>query len=178
MRMLRIGRAAPMAAVGPIFAVAAAVQGAVFVPVTNDADSGISAAKTYTHAIDYGSAPAATVNGVAFTAEDAGAGGTFSAAGESATAGNTGNIGATGSIVQLYDDFAFSSGQAAGNSETITLTGLTVGQQYDVRLYTRTWDPGDDRTVDISFNAGAGPVDSIAFDQDRLGNYRPAGSPA
>src|SRR5687767_5587183 len=112
--MHRSRTAAALAAGALTVAASAAVNAATFVQVTGDADSGISASKTYTHAIDYGSAPAATVNGVALTAEDAGAGGTFEAAGESSTAGNGGNIGATGSVVQMYDDFVFSSGQAAG----------------------------------------------------------------
>lgn len=145
------------------FSIASPLRAATFVPVTNDADSGISSSKDYTHAIDYGNdGNGATVNEVFFAPEGAAAGGTFEAASESAHAGNTGNIGATGDIVDLYDDFLYSNSQPAGNAETITLTGLTAGQVYDVRLYTRTWDPGDDRTVDIAYSTG----DTFTFDQD------------
>ncbi len=38
-----------------------------YLPITDDADSGIDPANTYTHAIDFGTSGAAVVNGVEFS---------------------------------------------------------------------------------------------------------------
>ena len=48
---------------------AGGVSGISYIQITDDADSGISSANTYTHAIDWGTSGTATVNGVVFANE-------------------------------------------------------------------------------------------------------------
>ena len=155
------------AAAAASLAFAGTAGAAAFVPVTSDANSGISTAKTYTHAIDHGADPAANINGVQFTSEtNVANAGSYHADNEGLAAGAPENIGATGAIAGLYDDFLYNNGGAAGEVSGIVLSGLTPGQAYDVRLYTRTWAPDDDRTNLITFYTGLTPVDSFTFDQD------------
>jgi hypothetical protein len=138
---------------------------AVF-PITDDASTGISPAIDYTHTISGGSP--ATVNGVSFEV--------LTSATTPANfiwdtgANNKGQIaalngdwvpalgGVTGPGVQnLLGGFTFSpNGANPPSAQTYTLTGLTLGQQYEARLYIRIWDTdGTGRPLDLSFTHGS-----------------------
>jgi hypothetical protein len=147
-----------------------------FHPITNDADSGISSAKDYTHAIDFGShATVATINGVAFGDGNPGAfpgetGSQTVGTGTSTLPSNHGgnlNAPATGDIQELLRDMIF--GDATGD---ITLTGLTPGAQYQLRLYNRAFGAVFDRSQSIGFNTDgigtnfAGAEDTGVFNPD------------
>jgi len=144
---------------------------------TDDLSSQISDTKTYTHAVDFGnqaSYPLATVNGVAFVPRSGV--GIFPAGGSAtigtgwadipnAHPGTGGNaVAATGDVGNLVRDFNYNN-----NNAQIRLSGLTVGQTYDLRLYHRIW--GGNRTQDFSFTTDptAGPEDTITFNPDNHG---------
>lgn len=135
-----------------------------YVPVTGDADSGISALNTYTHTLDFGQGtPGALINGVQFDAYNVGADGTLgfnrtvSSGSENDNPGN-GNHNVTGGLATLLTDMIFNGNNEAGGTTTWTLSGLTSGITYDTRIYTRQWGPGT-RNVDINFDPdGAGGI--------------------
>ncbi|YCM43700.1 PEP-CTERM sorting domain-containing protein [Verrucomicrobiaceae bacterium 227] len=148
------------------------------IPLTDDASSGISTGNTYTHAISGGSA--ATVNGVAFDpltsvvtpANFIWDTQTFS---KNEIAANNGDWlpatgGVTGSgLLSLLSGFTY-SGDGAANpaSQTFSLTGLTVGEVYDTRLYIRIWDTeGSGRPLDFSFTHGAESDSAGTVPEDR-----------
>jgi fibronectin-binding autotransporter adhesin len=110
---------------------------------TNDAGTGLSAANTYTHKINFGSAPGTTVNGVTF--DNAGV---WTLAGATLVAGNT-STGATGNIAAVLERFNYN-----GNPGILTLSGLAPGQTYEARLYQRRWGVGD-RTQLFTLTSGA-----------------------
>lgn len=126
-------------------------------PLTGDADSGISAAKTYTHAFDMnrtgsGDGGALSINGVPFTAggntsgTDANFGGTYTATG--LTNALDGHVtGVTGGIGDAIDDFFYRSG---GGRETVTLSGLTPGSAYKTVFYTSDGYGGNPQTITFS----------------------------
>lgn len=136
-----------------------------FVQITGDADCGISTENTYTHTLDFGTgSPGATVNGVQFDAYNAGANGTlnFNRTAASGTlndhAGNAGHN-VTGGLADLLTDMYFNGDNAVGGTTTWTLSGLTPGQAYSVRIYTRQWGAGGTRVVSFVFDPdGAGPI--------------------
>jgi hypothetical protein len=155
------------------------------VPLTTDATSGISSAKTYTHAITGGEP--ATVNGVAFQVLNTtltpsnftwfidGLANDF----RNHVSNNNGswipaNGGVTDSgLLELFDSFSYAGGAAdPGSFQTYTLTGLTPGVQYDVRLYIRVWDKaGSGRQNDLIFTNGTQveqPFGSLAEDRPGL----------
>lgn len=152
-----------------------------YVPITGDADSGISTDNTYTHAIDFGNQPTgggiATVNGVIFAD---GSIGSFPAIGGSSQTVGTGsstipnnhggNNGAdayltAGGMRELVYDMIYNDATAV-----ITLTGLTPGRQYQFRLYHRSW--GGTRSQDIGFDTDGvgtditGAEDTAVFFED------------
>ncbi|HNX36368.1 MAG TPA: autotransporter-associated beta strand repeat-containing protein [Kiritimatiellia bacterium] len=145
-------------------------------PLTDDASSGISSAKTYTHALDFGDQPVATVNGVAFTQVTA-ASGTLSGTSYGWSGlptskhnnfgdwTNTVPASATG-LRALLKDMLYDS-----RATTVKLTGLVPGAVYELRLYTRSWDglaSTTERTVLYSFHpsADAAPAARFAFDKN------------
>ena len=119
------------------------------VELTSDAASGISTAKTYTHLISGGNP--ATVNGVAFAAlTPASTPANFSWSVNGAKYQVLDNLGAWSSaavglngteLEQLFDSFTYSDG-SPGFWQKFTLSGLTIGQTYQLRLYIRPWEPG------------------------------------
>ena len=144
-----------------------------FVPITGDADSGISPHKIYTHLIDFGSSTAlATVNGVPFNKETASNGPTFGYSWSGApfntsphAGGNTENIGVPSAdgIYALLNDFCY-----GGTYGTMRITGLTIGKTYEVRFYHRKWASAARGTLFTFDPDGAGPIsDPIEFDPDR-----------
>ena len=136
-----------------------------YVQITSDEDCGISADNTYTHALDFGTGtPGALVNGVQFDAYNNAANGTLnflrevSSGSLSDHAGN-GNHNVTGSLVDLMTDMLYNGGTAPGGTTTWTLSGLTAGQTYHARIYTRQWGATDSRNATFVFDPdGAGPI--------------------
>jgi autotransporter-associated beta strand protein len=154
----------------------AGLNTATLAPLTDDASTGISSAKSYTHALDFGDQPVATVNGVAFTQVTAASGtvGGTSYGWSGFPTGLHNNLGdwtntipasATG-LRALLRDMVYS-----GN-HTLKLTGLTPGAAYEFRLYTRSWDglaSATERNTLYAFytSASAAPAARIAFEQNR-----------
>lgn len=131
----------------------------------DDAGTGISTAKTYTHALDFVAGGTTVVNGVAFT--DAGVSGANWNLGGLAgnpTAGN-GATGATGDISTLLTSFYYN-----GNPAQLTLTGLTPNATYETHLYQRNW--GGDRSQFFTINAGTATGVGFADEED------PSGTPS
>ena len=142
--------------------------------LTDDASTGISSFKTYTHALDFGNQAVATINGVAFTQVTAASGtvpGTsFGWSGFPTTLhenlnGDFANVVPESGLRNLLRDMVHS-----GN-HTVKLTGLTPGAAYEFRLYTRTWDGlanTTERTTLYSFHtdANAAPVARLTFDKN------------
>lgn len=135
--------------------------------LTDDASTGISSSKTYTHTISGGSA--AAINGVDFDVLDAGntpANFDWNTNGlnkNQIACCNNGDWdpaagGVTGpDLINLLGSFTF-SGNGDGNpaSQTYTLSGLTPGATYDTRAYIRVWDTeGSGRPIDFTFTNGA-----------------------
>jgi len=150
-------------------------SGPYFVNYTNDAGTGVSVSKTYTHLLDFGGSSAlkAVVNGVAFektilaTGTNSFTGYAWIGAPSGVNAGGSSNIGVPsnqGIYNLLYD---MNLGMATG---TLYLTGLTVGKHYEVRLYHRCWAAGTDRTTRLVFDPdGPGPLsDAITFNPDAV----------
>ena len=136
-----------------------------YVKITGDADCGISADNTYTHKLDFGTGtPGALINGVQFDAYNAAANGTlnFSRAVSSGTlndhAGNAGHN-VSGGLADLLTDMYYNGNNAIDGTTTWTLSGLTAGQTYHTRIYTRQWGANNQRTVTFVFDPdGAGPI--------------------
>ncbi|WP_367873668.1 hypothetical protein [Luteolibacter sp. Populi] len=137
--------------------------GFALVPLTDDASSGISTAKTYTHRISGGAA--ATVNNVVFdvlttTATPANFAWTVNGGKAAATAPNLGNWvaangGVTGSGLQaLYGTFTY-AGVNDGAIQTYELSNLIPGQTYQVKLFIRKFSDGSLRDIDLTYTNGS-----------------------
>jgi fibronectin-binding autotransporter adhesin len=116
---------------------------------TNDAGTGISSTKTYTHALDFAEATPVSINSVNFTGAG-GSGANWSLTGAVLTAGS-GTTGATGDISRLLTNFYYN-----GNPATLTLTGLTPGVTYESRLYHRNWGGNRNQLFTITSGSGSG----------------------
>jgi hypothetical protein len=147
-----------------------------FLPISGDADCGLSSGNNYTHAIDFGSNnPRATVNGVVFQPSFNGKLGTSATIGTGSTnilTDHAGNAGADaylvdGGMEDLVKDFVYNNANAV-----IQLTHLTAGSNYQFKLYQRQWGDGD-RSQDIGFDIdGVGSTiataeETAVFDPDR-----------
>lgn len=126
------------------------------VAITTDESSGISASKLYTHKFSGGLG--ATINGVTLAAHGPAAqapGVTWTATLPNGNPGTLSQIvpanagewdavagGVTGTGIQeMLGTFTYSTdGANPGSYQTWTLSGLTSGQKYDLRLYVRVWD--------------------------------------
>ncbi|MDD2599788.1 MAG: autotransporter-associated beta strand repeat-containing protein [Kiritimatiellae bacterium] len=139
---------------------------------TSDADCGISPGKTYTHLLDFGNnANKSTVNGVVFNKVTATSGsingfGWSGMPGSAHGGGEAGSIGVSpfeGIYKLIYDmNYNLKDG-------TMSITGLTIGKWYELRLYNRRWaSVSYDRTQTFIFDPdGAGPIsDVITFNPD------------
>ncbi|MCX6878600.1 MAG: Ig-like domain repeat protein [Verrucomicrobia bacterium] len=126
-------------------------------PWTNDADSGITSASSYTVAVNC-NGDAVTVNGVAFQAS-ATSGANFSLGGDIASWGPGGTPNISGGSLTLAQSFFYN-----GNPRTVTLSNLTPGATYETSLFSFGWeDSGRTQT----FASGS---DSLVVDQDLYGN--------
>lgn len=144
---------------------------------TNDLTTGISATKTYTHLLDFGTrANVAVINGVTFT-KVASQNGSANGYGwvNFPPSSHGGNVpdpahsvpAGTGAYDLLYDmDYGWSWPDA----KTMQLTGLTPGKRYEVRLYNRPWGWNGSRTQTVRFDPdGAGPItEAVTFNPDAL----------
>ena len=108
-----------------------------FVQITNDADTGVSSKKRYTHAVDFGRGQPAVVNGVKFVRE-------FNRAADGRPNSGSRTFGIDkhssrnppavgGQISSLFEDFNFGSRHG-----TIEMTGLVSGKKYKLCLYALT----------------------------------------
>ncbi len=159
----------PLAAVAMVIlglATASADAGIItYVKITGDADCGISADNTYTHKLDFGTGtPGALINGVQFDAYNAAANGTLNFRRQVSSgllsdhAGNA-NHNVTGRLADLLTDMYYNGNNAIGGTTTWTLSGLTAGQTYQTRIYTRQWGPDQNRQVTLVFDPdGPGSV--------------------
>jgi len=156
---MRAFRATRLLAFWAVLAAMAAVAQAgviTYVPLwtdTADADSGISPDKYYTHLLDFGSSPAATVNGVAFTQVQPGNvdsipgfAYTVDTSGRNGHGGN-GAHNVTGGIVDMLTDMMYNGSNAPGGVATLTFSDLVPGLEYETRVYNRQWSASPDRTA-------------------------------
>jgi hypothetical protein len=136
-------------------------------PLTDDASTGISTLKTYTHALSGG--PPATINGVVLeevkpTLIPANFAWTVSAGtrNEMNPINNNQWVPATGGVtgpglLNLLGGFVYqSSGEPAG-FQTYALSGLTVGKTYHLTMFYRPWSVNNlsFRPIDLIFTNGA-----------------------
>ena len=147
--------------------------------LTDNASSGISPTKTYTHAISGGTA--ATVNGVTFaalTATNTLPNFAWVSAGGKNTVNNNNSAwdpaagGVTSpDLISLLQSFTYAgSGAGPGAFQTFTLSGLTVGTAYDARLYIRVWDKGGSgRLINYSMSHGSEIDNFLDRQEDRPG---------
>ncbi len=114
--------------------------------------------------MDFGTgSPGALINGVQFDAYNNAANGTlnFNRTASSGTLdehGGNGTHNVSGSLANLMTDMYYNGANTPGGTTTWTLSGLTAGQIYDTRIYTRQWGVSS-RTVTFVFDPdGAGPI--------------------
>lgn len=160
----------------PALLAASAHAAITFVAISNDADSGISTANTYTHTLDFGQGtPGALINGVQFNAYNLAASGTlnFSRTATTGTlADHVGNVpsGISGALTDLMRDMYFNNTNTPGGTTTWTIAGLTAGVTYDTRIYTRQWSASTNQRVSsfVFDPDGAGPLSETtgAINQD------------
>ena len=137
--------------------------------LTDDASTGISTAKTYTHAISGGAT--ATINGVSFAtltptetpvnfSWDFVSSGTKGFIVNNAGNWNAASGGVTGTgLLELLGSFTFPTGKTPGGYQSYRLSGLTAGKTYETRIYLRTWNPGGTgRPIDFTFVNGTEEV--------------------
>ncbi len=163
-----------VAAVG-LLALAGSLQAGMIsikdIPATgSDAGSGISTSNTYTHTLDLGTGSGIlSINEVAFTRVSDfsgtvnGFGYSYTVAGSAQkNAGGERSPAATdGNMATMLSDF-FNPYSLNGNeTETLTLSGLTAGTAYSMRVYYRptTWDA-------INPGLGTGRVNTVTFNGD------------
>ncbi|MEN6307940.1 MAG: LamG domain-containing protein [Anaerohalosphaeraceae bacterium] len=117
---------------------------------TSDADSGISVGKVYTHKVNINASEgvSTTVNGVAFENDNNRVGTNWNLTAAAAGAGN-GSYMVTGDGGALISNFFY----GADPNPTLTLTGLTAGQDYVLTLYTRAWGTPGTRVINVTTSA-------------------------
>jgi hypothetical protein len=135
--------------------------------LTDDASSGLSTNITYTHKISGGGA--ATVNGVTleelnpaltptnFTwTVSAGAPAEINPINNSTWVPATGNVTGPG-LLDMLGGFTYNTTGNPGGFQTYTLSGLTVGETYKLKIFIRPWDNvgASRRPIDFEFINGA-----------------------
>lgn len=128
----------------------------------DDASTGIDSNYGYTHAYNLGTEVTTTVNGIDFTGVTGGnpaVAGRFAIAGMvNVYTGDTNNVGEAG--VELASNFIY-----GGNPGSLTLQGLTPGNEYVLTLFTVAWEDANQRW--ITFRSGS---DELSIDQDVYNN--------
>ncbi|MEZ5300347.1 MAG: hypothetical protein R3F11_06725, partial [Verrucomicrobiales bacterium] len=135
-----------------------------FHAITGDADSGIDPSKNYTHLLDFGGGPLATVNGVAFSQGQPSetSGGTWASTIPNNHNGNGAtNVPNTDGVHQLLDDFNFNDANGI-----ISVGGLTPGQSYETTLYIRNWGGDRDQVIEFDVNMDGIPERATRIDPD------------
>jgi hypothetical protein len=129
-------------------------------PWTNDADSGISVGKTYTHKVNFRATEGVStmVNGVAFENDSTHGGTNWNLTAASGDTGN-GNYTVTGDGGELIRNFFY----GASPIPVLTLTGLTAGQDYVLTFYTRAWGNPGGRMINVTTSADGR---TVALDQN------------
>jgi hypothetical protein len=149
------------------------------VQVTDDASSGISPDKTYTHRISGGAA--ATINGVEFneltpTSSPANFTWTVNGGKNAAATPNLGswvaaNGGVTGAGLQaLYGTFVYGT-PSSGAVHTYQLSGLTPGQTYQLKIFLRKFADNTLRPIDLIFTNGTDvqqPFGALLYDRPEI----------
>lgn len=135
--------------------------------MSNDADSGISTNKTYTHAVDLGTDNTAlTINDVPFhqgtaSGTDAAHGGSYLLSDTTSSfTGNNSGV-AAGGMHELLEDFYYN-----GKPMTLWLNGLQAGSNYVVRFYVSGYSGA---SIDWTVNDAVTNV----FRVDRSGGQTP-----
>jgi hypothetical protein len=147
----------------------------MFYDLTNDASTGISESKNYTHLLDYGKAgiaDGAKINGVPFQK-------TTERNGICVIRGEKTNYGWKNGLDNpwgnIADDPAIAKNSGLrdllsdcnyGQNTEMQLTGLTSGKTYEVRLYCRKYN-NENRTFPISFDAGNGNQARISYNYNQ-----------
>ena len=150
---------------------------ASLVYITDDASTGISTNKVYTHLLDFGTRlPSAVINGVSFNKVSASSG-TINGYGwsdfPSSSHGGDGNFSGVPTDSGLYNllyDMNYGLTMDSYTPATMQLTGLTPGKRYEVHFFNRSWGWGGNRTQTLTFDPdGEGPVaESVMFNPDSL----------
>ena len=201
----RIVRALPrVLVVGAALLVATAAQAGTFSEsalvltpaAAADNSTGISSAKTYTHAVDFNTDDGGSViNGVTLVAGGT-SGANYTLTNASTNFQNNGpgqgnDLDQASGIFDLTEDFFFSGAPGEGALvQTLTLTGLTGGTPYIASFYTAgfsgasqvidadddgagintlTTDRGDEKVIRYAYTLGAGDTD-IVFTFDSVNN--------
>lgn len=105
---------------------------------SSDAATGINSATNYTHRVDINNNGATTINGVVFNNT-----GAYTLTGAALAFADSNGYTGSG-IAELTDDFLFN-----GNPGVLTVSGLTPGVAYKLRLYINGWGGG---LQDFSFD--------------------------
>ena len=165
---MRIGKGFFKTVTGAIAAVAiasaitsAAQAAAVFSSTTlfGDADSGISTANTYTARADFAGPGTRSINGVVFS-DTTSTGTNYTLTG--APNPYTGSTNVTGQVGEATKDFLYGT----DGKESLTLTGLTIGQEYLTTFYNMGWDPAGQRVQDLTATSYTG---TYVYDEDEYG---------
>lgn len=163
MNTLRIGIAAGIVAAA-FAGQASAVTFRGATTVSNDATSGISPFKVYTHTLDFAQSHSAgsNVNGVNMI--NAGlAGPNWSLTGANTDCCANGNTGVTpgSGVDSMLRDFFHRGG---GGNANLQLTGLTAGETYEARIYYRQFGVSD-RTHTVKLSNGLS-ADAVTINPD------------
>jgi Bacterial TSP3 repeat len=148
--------------------------GFAVVPVTDDASTGISSTKTYTHRVSGGAV--ATVNGVAFDALTAGAApANFTWTAPTKNQFTTANLGtwvaATGGVTgtglqELLGTFTYGS-----QIQSFQLNNLTPGQTYQVKIFIRAFSQASLRPINFTYTNGSDvklPFGALIADRPKI----------
>jgi autotransporter-associated beta strand protein len=147
-------------------------------PFTNDATSQIAPDKIYTHKLDFGTrgSVGALVNNVQFDkASNNGSVGNFGWSGfqtgaHGGAAGNPPNpIGTDQGMYNRLWDFVNSNNNPTDPPIVATLSGLTVGKQYELRFYNRAWGTaggGNPRYQTVTFMPDSATPEVVHFNPD------------
>ncbi|MCX6923302.1 MAG: immunoglobulin domain-containing protein, partial [Verrucomicrobia bacterium] len=139
----------------------------------DDASSGLNSNFYYTHAYKFGNAGNFSINGVAFTGlggNNPQVPGSFSTTFlTSGPAGGGATV--TGDSTNLAMNFDYGYAIPAGNSESITLNGLTPGTNYVATIFSYAWDDISTNSLDYRWATFSMGEDHLTVQQDQFGQY-------